>query len=307
MRTSIRTATLVVALAAVPSYAPLAAQQRPQVDDPIVRIEGLRLPSMIWTRAADRAALGVTLGAASSADTAGVTIDAVRESGPAAKAGLKAGDVITEINGVNLKVSRDDADDLALTGMAQRRLQRALAKAKPGDDVELRVRSGGAAPRVVKVKTVSAAELEDGPVRRVVERGGDDGNRAAVGVAVTGAGNARDTLGLFVSSVVAAGPAEKAGVVEGERIASVNGVDLRVPKEDLDDPQARSARVTRFQREVQKVAPGGTVTLRVVSGGRTRDVAVTTVRAAELPERSWAMPGGGRIILNGRVIDIDRR
>lgn len=307
MRTSIRAATLVVAFAAAPSRGPLAAQQRPQIDDPIVRIEGLRLPSMIWTRAADRAALGVTLGAASSADTAGVKIDAVRENGPAAKAGLKAGDVITDINGVSLKVSRDDAEDLALTGMAQRRLQRALAKAKPGDEVDLRVRSGGAAARAVKVKTVSAAELEDGPVRRIVERGGDDGNRAAVGVAVTGAGNARDTLGLFVSSVVTAGPAEKAGVVEGERIAAVNGVDLRVPKEDLDDPQARSARVSRFQREVQKVAPGGTVTLRVVSGGRTRDVSVQTVRASDLPERSWAMPGGGRIILNGRVIDIDRR
>ncbi|QJR36270.1 PDZ domain-containing protein [Gemmatimonas groenlandica] len=307
MRTALRTATLVVALAAAPSHAPLAAQQRPQSDEPIVRIEGLRLPSMIWTRAADRAALGVTLGAASSADTAGVKIDAVRENGPAAKAGIKAGDLITDINGVSLKVGRDDAEDLALAGMAQRRLQRVLGKARPGDEVELRVRSGGGSPRAMTVKTVSAAELEDGPVRRVVVWGGEDGNRAAVGVTVSGAGNARDTLGLFVGSVVTAGPAEKAGLVEGERISAVNGVDLRVPKEDLDDPQVRSARVTRFLREVQKVAPGGTVTLRVVSGGRTRDVAVQTVRASDLPDDARSMPGGGRIILNGRVIDVDRR
>jgi serine protease Do len=305
-----RTTTLAVALAlaAGPLPVSLAAQERPRRDDPMIRIEGLRLPSMIWTRPTDRAALGVTLGAASSADTAGVTIDAVRDGGPAAKAGLKAGDVLTEINGVSLKVSRDDAEDLALTGMAQRRLQRALAKAKPGDEVALRVRTGGAgAARAVTVKTVSAAELEDGPVRRVMMRTGEDGDRAAIGVAVTGAGNARDTLGLFVTSVVTTGPAEKAGVIEGERISAVNGVDLRVPKEDLDDPQARSARVNRFMREVQKVAPGGTVTLRVVAGGRTRDVTVQAVRASELPESTAMMPGGGRIIVNGRVIEIDRR
>ena len=263
---------------------------------------------MIWTRPTDRAALGVTLGAASSADTAGVKIDAVRDGGPAAKAGLKAGDVLVEINGVSLKVSRDDAEDLALTGMAQRRLQRVLAKAKPGDEVALRVRTGGTgAGRAVTVKSVSAAELEDGPVRRVMMRTGEDGDRAAIGVAVTGAGNARDTLGLFVSSVVTAGPAEKAGVIEGERIAAVNGVDLRVPREDLDDPQARGARVNRFVREVQKVAPGGTVTLRVVAGGRTRDVTVQTIRASELPENASMLPGGGRIMVNGRVIEIDRR
>ena len=306
MRTTFLAAVL--AVTAAPMDSALAAQQRPREDDVIVRIEGLRLPSMVWTRAADRAALGVTLGAASSADTGGVKIDAVRENGPAANAGLKAGDVITEINGVSLKVSRDDAEDLALTGMAQRRLQRALAKAKPGDVVGLRVRAGrSGAVRTVKVNTVSAAELEDGPVRRIVVRGGEDGGRSAVGVTVAGAGNARDTLGLFVSSVVTQGPAEKAGVVEGERIAAVNGVDLRVPQEDLDDPQARSARVSRFIREVQKVAPGGTVTLRVVGGGRSRDVSVQAVRASELPNSSQAILGGGRIVINGHVIDIDRR
>ena len=306
MRTTFLAAVL--AVTAAPMDSALAAQQRPREDDVIVRIEGLRLPSMVWTRAADRAALGVTLGAASNADTGGVTIVAVRENGPAAKAGLKAGDVITEINGVSLKVSRDDAEDLALTGMAQRRLQRALAKAKPGDVVGLRVRAGrSGAVRTVKVNTVSAAELEDGPVRRIVVRGGEDGGRSAVGVTVAGAGNARDTLGLFVSSVVTQGPAEKAGVVEGERIAAVNGVDLRVPQEDLDDPQARSARVSRFIREVQKVAPGGTVTLRVVGGGRSRDVSVQAVRASELPNSSQAILGGGRIVINGHVIDIDRR
>ncbi len=306
-----------------PMHVTVGAQERTREQ---VR-ERAPLPAAIFMRAADRAALGVTLGAGSTADTAGVRIEDVRADGPAAKAGLKAGDVITDINGVNLKVSREDAEDLALAGMAQRRLQRTLAKAKPGDDVELRVRSGSA-QRTVKVKTVSAAELEDGPVRRVMtKRSESNDTRAAVGVTVGGTGNARDTLGLFVSRVVTEGPAEKAGVVEGERIVAVNGVDLRVPKEDLDDAQARSARVDRFVREVQKVAPGGNVTLRVHAGGRTRDVTVKTVQASTLDrgqdfEAIFGDPMGGvmirtprggsgndagraRIIINGREMQVD--
>ncbi len=303
-----------------PIHTTIGAQERMRERAP--------LPATLFLRAADRAALGVTLGAGSTADTAGVKIEEVRADGPAAKAGLKAGDVITEINGVNLKVSREDAEDLALTGMAQRRLQRTLAKAKPGDDVELRVRSGGA-QRNVKVTTVSAAELEDGPVRRVMTRQSEKSSdtRAAVGVTVGGTGNARDTLGLFVSRVVTDGPAEKAGLVEGERIVAVNGVDVRVPKEDLDDRQARSARVDRFVREVQKVAPGGDVTLRVYVGGRTRDVTVKTVQASTLErgdefEAIFGNPMGGvmirtprgsggdeagraRIMINGREMQID--
>jgi hypothetical protein len=59
----------------------------------MIRIQGRRLPSMIWSRPADRAALGVTLGAVSRADTAGVTIDAV----------LKSGAVLTANTGLSLK------------------------------------------------------------------------------------------------------------------------------------------------------------------------------------------------------------
>jgi hypothetical protein len=73
----------------------------------MIRIQGRRLPSMIWSRPADRAALGVTLGAVSRADTAGVTIDAV----------LKSGAVLTENTGVSLKArdARRRADHDART------------------------------------------------------------------------------------------------------------------------------------------------------------------------------------------------
>lgn len=272
---------------------------------PGIRIEPGRA-SVIWTSSADRAVLGVTLGSASGVDTAGVRIDDVDTNGPAAKAGVKAGDVITEINGVSLLVTAADAADLALAGMSQRRLQRTMAKAKPGDEVELRVRSSGTS-RLVKVKTVSAADLDGsraGAASRV--RADDRDQYGAIGVSIGGSGTVRDTLGLFVSSVVAGGPAEKAGVVEGERIAAVNGVDVRVPKEDVEDMTSAPARVNRFVREVQKTAPGGSVSLRVYSNGRYRDVALKAVKSSELPSSgTFPRQFQGRIRVNGEEFDLN--
>lgn len=267
---------------------PLGAQDT-RSTDPLARQRVRVETPLVWTSARDRAVLGVTLGASTRSDTAGVRIEDVDADGPAAKAGIKSGDVITDINGVSLRVSAADAEDLALAGVAQRRLQRTLAKAKPGDDVSLRLRSGGTS-RALTVKTVSAAELDGRAMTRV--RTDDDDKSGAIGVSVGGSGSARDTLGLFVSSVVGNGPAEKAGVIEGERIAAVNGVDVRVPREDLEDPQATSARVNRFVREVRKVAPGGTVTLRVYANGRSRDVTVTAVKMSDLPSQGFQMSIG---------------
>ena len=55
----------------------------------------------------------------------------------------------------------------------------------------------------------------------------DGSPRAALGINTSSTGTLRDTLGLLVSSVMRGGPAEKAGLEEGNRIASINGVNLR--------------------------------------------------------------------------------
>ena len=94
-------------------------------------------------------------------------------------------------------------------------------------------------------------------------------------------GTARDTLGVFVSAVTPKGPAENAGIIEGERIVSINGVDLRVAAGDVEDGYASGLPSHRLQREVAKLTPGSRVNLRVYSGGRVRDVQVTAGRASD--------------------------
>ena len=238
-----------------------------------------------------RAVLGITLAAAGRGDTLGVRVDDVDPNGPAAKAGLESGMFITAIDDVSLRLSREDAADDQLLGLAQRRLTRTLQKASAGDEVTLQVYDKGAS-RTMKVKTVAASELAKEPVRGAMSAVAAGSNRAALGMSIGVTGSIRDTLGLFVSSVVTGGPAEKAGVIEGDRIAEINGVDLRVPKEDVEDIPGRMARVTRFNRELQKSTAGDRVTLRVVTAGRPREVALNSVKASELPSRGLQMQIG---------------
>jgi hypothetical protein len=118
--------------------------------------------------------------------------------------------------------------------------------------------------------------------------------RAVLGLELRPTGTKRDTLGIFVETVAPGGPAEKAGIVEGDRIAAINGVDLRVAGADVDDPYTNGVAAHRLSREVEKLTPGARVTLRVYSGGRFHDAEVTAGRMSDLhgaQMRMMGMPG----------------
>jgi hypothetical protein len=127
--------------------------------------------------------------------------------------------------------------------------------------------------------------------------------RAALGLELRATGTRRDTLGVFVEAVTPKGPAETAGIIEGDRIASINGVDLRTAAGDVDDSYVNGLAAHRLGREVQKLTPGTRVNLRVYSGGRFRDVQVTAGKASDLMRLShfnFKVPGpGGMMEFNG--------
>src|SRR5450756_2954050 len=78
--------------------------------------------------------------------------------------------------------------------------------------------------------------------------------RAALGRELRATGTKRDTLGVFVEAVTPKGPAETAGIIEGDRIASINGVDLRTSSGDTDDSYTNGLAAHRLSREVQTVS-----------------------------------------------------
>ena len=267
IRTVLRTAAL---LAVFPLA--VSAQERR-----IVRGEPLA-----WTISGnvDRPMLGITTATESArGDTLGLRIEEVREGSPAARAGLKPGERLQGINGVSLRADRADAGEEDYEGVLTRRLVREMEKMKEGDEVELRVYADGRT-RTVKVKPVKMSELFATTMPAVFQR---QGNRAVVGFVIGSTGSARDTLGVFVSSVTRDGPAEKAGIVEGDRIAAINGVNLRVALEDAEDPAVGNAKAERLRREIGELTAGDTVSLTVISAGRSRTVRVVTAKASEMP------------------------
>jgi hypothetical protein len=89
--------------------------------------------------------------------------------------------------------------------------------------------------------------------------------------------------------VIDDGPADKARIEEGDRIAAINGVDLRVPSADAGDWGVSSSRLRRLNRELEKVKAGDEVELRLTRSGQTRTVRVKTVAQKDLPHGSGSM------------------
>ncbi len=235
----------------------------------------------------DRAVVGIYTSTGTARDTLGILVTSVTAGGPADKAGIEEGARIASINGVNLRLAAADVGDEYMSGALSRRFTREMAKVKAGDEVELRVYAGGQT-RTVRVKTITAAELNR--ETRRVSRDRDD--RAALGVSLGSMGSKRDTLGVLISGLDDDGPAAKAGLEEGNRIQAINGVDVRVSREDAGDGFMSGSMVRRLQREMEKVKVGDEVALRVYQGGgRTRDVRVKTVAMSDLSRRSGMIFG----------------
>lgn len=132
------------------------------------------------------------------------------------------------------------------------------------------------------------AEREANVVReRVFDRVVDDSammNRATLGISLGGAAHKRDTLGVFVEAVAENGPAERAGIYEGHRIAFINNIDVRASAADAGDPYLSSVGRHRLVRAMRDVNAGSTVSLRVWTGSGYRDVQVTAGRFADVYE-----------------------
>jgi predicted metalloprotease with PDZ domain len=240
-----------------------------------------------------RAALGVsTRSTGSLRDTLGLLVSAVTAGSPAERAGLEEGSRIAAINGVSLRASAADLEDSEVSGALSRRLVRELAKAKPGDEVELRVYRDGRTT-AMRVRTADSDSLFRRREGMTFTRASLD-DRPVLGLSVTSTGNRRDTLGVFVTSVSDSTPAARAGIEEGNRIAAINGVSLRVASEDATDRYLGGIKAQRLQREIAQLKPGSDVTLRVYANGQFRDVRMKVARAGDLPhDRNRMLTIGG--------------
>lgn len=150
---------------------------------------------------------------------------------------------------------------------------------------EERARAAEARVRSTEERARTAEARANVAMERALQRTAPDSatlNRAILGITLGHTGSKRDTLGIFVSAVAENGPAERAGIYEGDRIAAINGVDVRTTASDAGDAYLRGVANRRLTLEMRKLTAGQRVNLRVWSGGRYKDVQVTTARYADV-------------------------
>lgn len=125
---------------AVALPAAVAAQETPR-PAPAPRARA-RAPFSVYSFSGNRGRIGVIVNTAANADSdkIGARIDGVTPGGPAAKAGLKAGDIITKFNGTSLAGVRAENEEESGPGMKLVQLAHEL---DPGDTAQVEYRRGG--------------------------------------------------------------------------------------------------------------------------------------------------------------------
>ena len=150
---------------------------------------------------------------------AGALVSAVDPDGPAAKAGVEAGDIILKFNGKAITTSGD--------------LPRTVAGVKPGTRSTMQVWRKGASREL----GVTVAELADdegapqrGPQRKRAEKAPQTVGKLGLGLSELGANQRRQMdvkNGVVVEEVLQGGLAAKAGLRRGDVILQVNDEEVK--------------------------------------------------------------------------------
>lgn len=124
--------------------------RRPSTMRPRVRVETRNGPFGVYAFGDNHGRIGVVVDprADAAADKVGARIEAVTPGGPAEKAGLKVGDVITRFNGTALGGAASEDDENSGPAMKLIDLTREL---EPGDTVQVEYRRGSDARKATLV------------------------------------------------------------------------------------------------------------------------------------------------------------
>ncbi len=199
----------------------------------------------------------------------GLRVSGVQPDGPAAKAGIQAGDVIRSINGQVVRTPEQ--------------LRDAIESKAPGDKVtvtyersdkeqQAQVKLGEVPENAVALEPPAAAPTP-GPQPGRAGQGNLLPNRGQIGVQVENVTPAlkqqysltRDN-GVVVTDVTANSPAAQAGIQKGDIILALNNSNVNTVQE--------------VTRAIGAMGPGGNVTVKLLRGSNEQTVQLTLQRAA---------------------------
>ncbi|XP_068017163.1 protein scribble homolog isoform X15 [Melanerpes formicivorus] len=173
-------------------------------------------------------------------DDEGIFISRVSEEGPAARAGVRVGDKLLEVNGVSLHCAehhvavealRGSGSSVSMTVLRERMVEPenaiTVTPLRPEDDYSPRERRGGLRFPERPEGTPPAERFSTCLVR----------NEKGLGFSIAGGKGstpyrAGDT-GIFISRIAEGGAAHRDGILHvGDRVISINGVDMTEARHD---------------------------------------------------------------------------
>jgi S1-C subfamily serine protease len=136
----------------------------------------------------------------------------------------------------------------------------------------------------------STSSADQGVTRRPATGDADaDAARMLLGMSLGTSGTDRDTLGLLVTQVLRDGPADHAGIDEGNRVAEIDGVSLRLDPVDIGRQSAIDAVMRRLSRTLRGLQGGEQAALRVFAAGKFKNANVQLGNGGSAPNAGAAV------------------
>ena len=219
----------------------------------------------------------------------GFLVTGVAAGGPAAKAGIQGGDLLTDVNGRQIELGGDVI--LQIDNKTVRKIDDVLTylerNKQVGDIVHLRVLRDG---QLKEIPVTLVARPISQQRQQQLSQSPNQPSLGITGVDITPdiakAMGLQEARGFLVTAVAAGGPAAKAGIRGGYIITNINGTEIELGGDvilQIDNKTVTTINdILTYLNTQTKV--GDIVHLRVLRDGQLKEIPVTLVAISTLPE-----------------------
>jgi serine protease Do len=215
-------------------------------------------------------------------ETNGFLVSDITSGGPAFKAGIRGGDVLTDVNGTEIELGGDVI--VGIDNTTVRKIDDMLSyletEKQVGDTVALTVVRDGK-PQKIYV-TLSARPVSQQQQQQLLQPSqqqqkpslGISGVNVAPEIAETM--NLTQATGFLVLDVIGEGPADKAGVRGGYTVANINGTEIELGGDvivGIDNTTVR--KIDDIQSYLNSKKIGDTIQVKVIRDGKIQDISLT--------------------------------
>jgi serine protease Do len=229
----------------------------------------------------------------------GFLITDITADGPAAKAGLHGGDILTDINGRQIELGGDVI--VKIDNQTVRKIDDVLTylerEKQVGDTVQLTVLRDGQLQQI----PVTLAARPASPQQQQPQQLAQSPNQPSLGITgidvtpdIAKAMDLPEARGFLVTAVIAGGPSDKAGIRGGYIVTNVNGTDIQLGGDvivKIDNKTVTNINdILTYLNSERKV--GDTVQVTVLRDGQLQQIPVILVASSSLPSFANPTPPG---------------